>query len=211
MAEQLLWIHHAPIQKKTQEIVGSGTDRSLSEYGLKVARSMAEVLHIMIDSDALSEPDSTILSSPLVRSTQTAEIIAARLGFDIQTDDRLKAQFFGDLEGRTIPELERSKRLKPYLYRYIDPVSRFDSRAAGEGESVSDVWVRAMDIRRESFETAQKGRFIITHGTVLDTIIGSIRALKHWDWDGVNREYPRSVIVDKKIEMDVIPLIKGDD
>jgi broad specificity phosphatase PhoE len=73
-----------------------GSDTSLNERGREQARELAEQLD-SVDS---------IYSSDLARARETAEIVAGRLGLDVQLDPRLRERSFGDWEGLMAEQIE---------------------------------------------------------------------------------------------------------
>jgi len=81
-----------------------------------------------------------IVSSPLVRARQTAEIVAARLEHPapVATDVRLLEMDYGDWEGRTYEDIEVADRTRRRAWE-ADPASL---RCPG-GESGGDVAARA--------------------------------------------------------------------
>ena len=116
MNDKLFVMHHAPIEKRKGEIIGSRTDSDLSEYGLEVAYRQANRVYQLLGSEALEGVGQIILSSPLRRAIQTSEIIAEKCDMDISTDDRLKAQDFGVLDGMTFDEILDDDSLRHNLW-----------------------------------------------------------------------------------------------
>ena len=73
-------------------------DPPLSDLG----RRQAEVA-----ADTIAEQGMTaVWTSPLQRARETADIVAARLGFPVQTDPRLQERDAGEWEGLTRTEIE---------------------------------------------------------------------------------------------------------
>jgi broad specificity phosphatase PhoE len=83
---QLLLIRHAlPLRSEP----GQGSDPDLSEEGIEQAKRLP---------DALARfPITRLVSSPQVRSVQTAQPVADALGLTVETDDRL-AEYDRDME-----------------------------------------------------------------------------------------------------------------
>ncbi len=100
-------------------------DVALSDVGREQARSLAQV----VEAEGLRR----IVASPLIRARETAEIVAAALGLDVDLDDRLKEVDVGDWERRLKDDVERE-----------DPEAWAAFRAAGEdwrfpgGESLQE-------------------------------------------------------------------------
>ncbi len=99
-----------------------------------------------------------IVASPLRRTRQTAEIVAAPLGLPVEFDDDLVELDFGDLEGLTLDEAKAKHPLA---------VRRFGTDvtvAAPGGESVMDVSTRVARARRRLLaEHAGRSVLVVTH------------------------------------------------
>jgi len=72
------------------------SDTQLNDAGREQARGVAAQL----------DGVDVVYSSDLARARETAEIIAAALGRDVRTDERLRERGFGAWEGLTAPEIE---------------------------------------------------------------------------------------------------------
>jgi len=204
MAEHIYWLKHAPIERRALEIIGSGTDRDLGEHGVNHARSLAHSIKFLLETGGIEAPATKLYTSPLKRAVSTAEIIAATCELDIEIMEHLTAQHFGALEGKTVTELERDPTLAQYLYGNIPLDERFSSRAPG-GESQSDVFER-MSAARRMLWLAQENPTVITHGSFLNTVIGSLLRLVPNDWDNQNFNYAGHVIDEQRWDMNTIEL-----
>lgn len=104
-----------------------------------------------------------IISSPIPRAMQTAQIVAHEIGFqvkDVQTDERLKEPSFGDMEGKT----------------YTDFYSLFKSHqeafalGAPHGETGNEVFNRISECLDELASNPNyddKTVLLVTHGFVI--------------------------------------------
>jgi broad specificity phosphatase PhoE len=131
------------------------SDTPLNELGRVQARELAESL------DGID----AVYSSDLARARETAEIVAARLGLEVQADERLRERSFGAWEGLTMEEIERSFEEAHGRWRSgeghgADDAEAFDAFAARVGSFLDDV------LRRHPEETV----LVIGHG-------GSIRVI----------------------------------
>ncbi|HEX6246650.1 MAG TPA: bifunctional RNase H/acid phosphatase [Nocardioidaceae bacterium] len=79
-----------------------GHDPSLNADGLAQVRAVADWLA------PLGEEIDVLLSSPLRRTRETAEIIADRLGHTVQVDEGLAEAAFGTWEGLTFHEVQQA-------------------------------------------------------------------------------------------------------
>lgn len=75
-----------------------GSDTRLNEVGREQAKALAATLDGTVDA---------VYSSDLARARETADILAARLGLEVQVDERLRERSFGAWEGLTSAEIEQ--------------------------------------------------------------------------------------------------------
>ena len=109
-----------------------------------------------------------IVASPLRRTRETAEIIAAALGLSVEFDDDLMELDFGDLEGLSLDEARAKHPLA---------VRRFGSDvtvAAPGGESVMDVSTRVARARRRLLAN-HEGRsvLVVSHVTPIKLLLAA--------------------------------------
>jgi alpha-ribazole phosphatase len=74
------------------------SNTSLNARGRQQAHELA---------DELTEEIDVVYSSDLARARETAEIVAGRLGLEVQVDPRLRERGFGSWEGLTGDEIEQ--------------------------------------------------------------------------------------------------------
>ena len=79
-----------------------GADPALSDAGIEQAAAAAR----LISSTEDLRP-SLVVTSPLTRARQTAEIVAAEVGCDLRMDEGLAECAFGEWEGRTFAEVDQ--------------------------------------------------------------------------------------------------------
>lgn len=86
------FIRHGQTDWNKESRIMGHTDIPLNEVGLKQAHgALQHIAHLEV---------SMIISSPLTRALQTAEIIASALNTPIEVIDELKEAYAGNLEGR---------------------------------------------------------------------------------------------------------------
>jgi 2,3-bisphosphoglycerate-dependent phosphoglycerate mutase len=124
-----------------------------------------------------------VFTSPLSRASETAHIVAERLGLPPPaTHDGLKERNFGLVQGRPKAELAATQ---PNLYREIlrrNPACEFE-----QGESMDDFADRVLDSLRDIARQHPGARgLVITHGWVMDVITRHIGHL------------PRSAVLNMK-------------
>ena len=120
----------------------------LNERGRAQARAAAALVHrVGRDLWGDIEYPSEVLASPMVRTQETAGIIAERLGVPVRTDERVKEAHFGQWQGLTAVQIEERwpGQLEPWH-------TRADLRPPG-GESIVDVGERLRSLYEELLVT----------------------------------------------------------
>jgi ribonuclease H / adenosylcobalamin/alpha-ribazole phosphatase len=109
-----------------------------------------------------------VVASPLRRTRETAEIVAAALGLPVQFDDDLVELDFGDLEGLTFDEAAAKHPLAARRFG-----SDVTVRAPG-GESVADVSARVSRARRRVLsEHAGRTVLVVSHVTPIKLLLAA--------------------------------------
>ncbi len=125
-------LRHGETVWNTEQRLQGHLDSPLTEKGRDQARNNGNRLRLLIRDEKFR-----LISSPLGRCRQTAELIGSELGFDadqIELDDRLKELCYGDWEGKTKREIQ-TKDAVLHQKRITD---RWNVAAPG-GECYSDV------------------------------------------------------------------------
>ncbi|MGY1594211.1 bifunctional RNase H/acid phosphatase [Geodermatophilus sp. SYSU D00708] len=109
-----------------------------------------------------------VVSSPLRRARETAEVVAGVLGLDVQYDDDLVELDFGRLEGLTADEARRAHPLA--TRRFAEDVTV----AAPGGESVADVAQRVGRARARILrEHAGRTVLVVSHVTPIKLMLAA--------------------------------------
>jgi probable phosphoglycerate mutase len=109
-----------------------------------------------------------VLASPLRRTRETAEIVAAALGRPVTFDDDLVELDFGELEGLTFEEARSRHPLA--ARRFLDDVTV----AAPKGESIADVGTRvARSRRRVLAQHAGRTVLVVSHVTPIKLLLAA--------------------------------------
>ena len=211
MTKTLYWTRHAPVFRRHDEIVGSGTDRDLNNEGIEKAHALARGLSHAAIRGTLKDLSGVIVSSSLLRAVSTSEIVANVLGFEVRLEDDLRAQHFGELEGMLKSEVDEEPRLSAHLHKNLLPEDLYSDRTPG-GESIEDVFKRMDKARRRLFIGEEGNPLVITHGSVLNMVIGSVQGLTVPQWTDISTGYKGMVIGDSGdsisgIELPEPPLI----
>ncbi|MDO0927956.1 bifunctional RNase H/acid phosphatase [Streptomyces sp. TG1A-8] len=137
-----------------------GGDPSLSDTGREQARRVAAAL-------ARRGTVQAIVASPLARTRETAGIVAARLGLDVEVEEGLRETDFGAWEGLTFGEA-RERHPDDLDAWLADP----EARPTGGGESFAQTAVR-IEATRRKLVAAHAGRtvLLVTHVTPIKTFV----------------------------------------
>ncbi|MGY1804906.1 bifunctional RNase H/acid phosphatase [Blastococcus sp. SYSU D00922] len=109
-----------------------------------------------------------VVASPLRRTRETAEIVAAALGLPVALDDDLAELDFGELEGLTFDEARARHPLA--ARRFLEDVTV----AAPKGESVADVSARVARARRRILaEHAGRTVLVVSHVTPIKLLLAA--------------------------------------
>ncbi|WP_037630655.1 MULTISPECIES: bifunctional RNase H/acid phosphatase [Streptomyces] len=137
-----------------------GTDPSLSAAGREQAHRVAEAL-------ARRGTIQAVVASPLARTRETAEIVAARLNLGVTLEDGLRETDFGAWEGLTFGEVRE---------RYPDDLDAWladpEAHPTGGGESFTETATR-IAATRDKLTAAYAGRtvLLVTHVTPIKTFV----------------------------------------
>lgn len=180
--KQYLCFRHGSVERRASDlIIGAGTDTELSADGIQQAHQLAEMI-----SETMGRPE-IIISSPLKRATQTAEIVAGKWNNPIPVwlDRRLQAQHFGALEGKTVTELAEDPELKKFLYKNV-PVDEHSIIKPPGGESLIEVQNRVHGFLAWLKRTVDTPKvLIVTHGSVLRTMRGVVEDIEPAQWENI--------------------------
>ena len=112
-----------------------------------------------------------IYSSDNRRAVQTAEVIAEKLDFDIQYDQRLRERHIGHWQGLVLPEIREW-----YADEYAEMLKDISGYKISGGESLNDVTQRAEKaladiIKKANADDSDHTVGIVTHTTTIRVIL----------------------------------------
>lgn len=139
-----------------------GSDPALNSEGAHQARRAAEAI-----ANAVGGGEATVVTSSLTRATQTAAVIASRLGVEPVVDPDWDEQGLGDWDGLTWAEIAASDAGAPARAR-----SDEDFAAPG-GESFAQLRIRV----RRAWESAARGDravVVVTHRGPVDAVLSEL-------------------------------------
>lgn len=132
-------------------------DTPLNETGRRQAGELAE----RVDGEGIA----SLWSSDLVRASETAEIVGARLGLEVRLDPRLREANRGRWEGRPFDDVAREE---PALFAAW--MRAGDDWRFPDGESLAEQQQRVRACVEEIRATAELPALAVCHG-------GSIRVM----------------------------------
>jgi ribonuclease H / adenosylcobalamin/alpha-ribazole phosphatase len=157
--------HGETAHTREKRFSGSGgDDPPLSVDGQAQARASAERLGVVLGTG----PDAVVavVSSPLQRARQTAEVVAGLLGVPMEVDDDLAECNFGAWEGKTFAEVEEQwpAELTAWLASTAVPPPR--------GESFDQVLQRVRAARERLLTRAHaRTVVVVSHVTPIKTLV----------------------------------------
>jgi len=165
MPRPLLILRHGRSVANEQGRIASALANAEHDFGL-TEEGRSQVLASLTEAPPTIR-SAVVVSSPLLRARETAEIAADLLGASVRVDHRLVERGFGELE------LASDER-----YESVWELDRRDPTHRTWGvESVVDVWARLQrllgDLRHDPDIAAVDGASIllVTHGDVASTLI----------------------------------------
>ncbi len=189
----LFVVHHSPIDKRKHEIIGSReeSNHDLSSYGEKEAVIRAEEFQKILGKTAIE----SIITSNLNRSIDSAYQIYDKLEDQIPTviiDPDSTAQNFGEMEGKTMEELELDPKLKNCLWHNINPEKLNDDKTHG-GESITE-FTNRINQTFDQYLEENKNSLVVTHGSVIDVLIAKRLNMNRAEVAGWNRAFEGRII-----------------
>ena len=118
-----------------------------------------------------------IITSPLVRAKETAEIIASALNANVELEPILMERHIGEMEGLTAEEVR--KKPQPSFVTPYDAIG-------GEGEGDWALFLRAGQALHSLLRRAPGSYLIVSHGGLLNQLMNAVIGIApHVDPSGV--------------------------
>ncbi|MBN2579065.1 MAG: histidine phosphatase family protein [Pirellulales bacterium] len=160
----LYLIRHGESVYNAEGRIQGHSDVPLSELGRRQGRAVAEAL--------AAQPVEALHASPLRRAYQMAEILAARLGLPIRTDDRLKEINVGIFQGQLRRELDQT-----YPVELAHWTSEDLDYALPGGETRRQLIVRGRAAIEEIVGEKFQHVAVVSHGRLLMMTLKSLLAM----------------------------------
>ncbi len=104
------FIRHGEAENNVAKVVNDDISGSnLTEKGRKQVNDLAK--------EVKNEGFELIVSSPVLRTRQTAEILAEKLGLPVEFDERIREVGFGKLDHHTEAEIEKEREIKGWMVK----------------------------------------------------------------------------------------------
>ncbi|MEP0940722.1 MAG: histidine phosphatase family protein [Rhizobiaceae bacterium] len=163
IAEPLFFIRHGQTDWNAETRYQGITDTTLSELGIRQARENAELLQDILYQQNIDQSNVTLMSSPLLRAKQTAEIIGQSFSPQISPAENrpFRELSMGRWEGLTSHEVKE----RHYEERKSRKLDRWSFKPMG-GESMAE---RSSTIENALNELTPN-TVLVTHCVVLRVI-----------------------------------------
>jgi isoleucyl-tRNA synthetase len=161
-----IFIRHGEGEHNLKNICSGGIEDAyrLTEKGIAQAEESGEELQ--------SKGITKIIASPFVRTKETAQIVAGKIGFDagaIETDIRLRELGWGDFNGKQYPE----------FFAYRDAHMKLFDDKIPNGESYQDVKTRMGEFLYEMESKYQNEVIlVVTHGVAFEVVPSIITGVR---------------------------------
>ena len=156
-------VRHAPHGRVSTHLCGRMPGVSLDEAGRQAATALAERL--------AEGPVGAVLSSPVERARETAEIIARRLGQEVRIEPELVEIDFGAWTGRSFAELNDDPDWQAWN-------ARRGSARPPSGESMAEAQVRIAGLLNRLGEGREGDHLVlVSHGDVIRAGLAAVLGL----------------------------------
>ena len=156
----LAFVRHGQTDANRDGVLLGRLDPELNDTGRAQAAAVAERL--------VESAPTRVVSSPLARARETAEIVAQRCGLEAVVDERLIEVDYGEYDGMALGALPRD----------LTHLWRTDAKFAPPGgESLASVGVRMAEFTAEMLEVVHEGSIVaVSH-------VSPIKAAVLWALD----------------------------
>lgn len=164
---RLYIIRHGETPWNTQLRLQGQTDIELNEKGRALAEVTARAMRGI--------PFDMVITSPLVRARETADIVLEHRNIPVITEERIREIGFGEMEGRQISEEEKHDPNSEFYCFFHDPEHYVPARG---GETIISLLERTADFLNElkqKQEWYEKTILISTHGAASRALLAAIK------------------------------------
>jgi valyl-tRNA synthetase len=164
--QKLTFARHGEAEGNARGIMQGSTDTELTAKGREQAKELAEKLilnyEFKITNFDQDQRPTKIICSKMKRAQETAEIVAEKLGLEVEVWDNLEEVDAGSLEGVSFKDFTTDTS----YYNLAQKI--FDSK--NKGESFQDFSSRAREALKKLQNQSEENLLIISHGMFLAAI-----------------------------------------
>lgn len=157
-------VTHPEATHHVDDLVGGQYDSDLTGRGLAAAGQVADEIAVRVAGGGPVE----VLSSDLLRTRRTAELIAARLSTQVRLDPRLREKSYGEAGGRPQAWLDE---------RFVPPPRTGERMRHDEGipgaETKWDLAVRAYAAMADIVSSPVTRQVVVTHGMAATFLVAA--------------------------------------
>ncbi len=165
MPTTIVLVRHGETDWNRERRFQGHADMPLNEVGRSQASELAERL--------LGEPVTAIYTSPLRRASETAKILADKLGVEARTHEALREIDVGTWEGLTIVEVKR---------RFPERADQSWRAGWEDGETYEDLASRVVPALLELGSKHEDGHvLVVTHAGPIRAALAASMGLSHDD------------------------------
>lgn len=147
-------LRHGESEGNLSGVLQGQSDYSLTPAGVEQAQRLASFWK---SEDMKFD---LIVSSPLLRASQTAKIIAESLKVPVEYDPDWKERNFGCLQGAALHEIDQQVPPVDFFHPY-EPIG-------GNGESQMDLYARASQALQKIIRQPSGSYLVVSHGGILN-------------------------------------------
>lgn len=167
----LILVRHGLLASQHRHRFIGSTDLPLAREGGQQAEALAEVLAGLHAIHPSGVPETgaqplRVLCSPLRRARETAEVVARRLGLEIEIDPDLREIDFGQWEGLTFEEILALDPHRVNQWAEYNPAFSFPG-----GEALGDFQARVRRAADRMASEPSETLLAFTHGGVIRAMI----------------------------------------
>lgn len=164
------FIRHGQTDWNRERRLQGRSNTTLNLTGRNQAKELG--FWLMSQTDLFNHSSTIIVTSPLKRAYETAEVLGDVLRLKIQPVDGLQEIFFGEVEGKTYAEAEELLGLE-HWQKWNSQKLLYPEHCHPGGESAGAAIARFETTLKELLELEEYTNIlVITHGSIMNKFIG---------------------------------------
>ena len=165
--KEFIIVQHCQSEQHVNGMVGSWTDWPLTELGKRQANEIG----VWLAERLPQEEPMDFVSSDLMRTAQTAQIVAGHMKLPVRYDKQLRELHYGDALGKS---LQWYMEHKAPAESAASPV---DYKPFPNAESQREIYARAEAFWASYLPTAGRWNIISSHGAMVEALVFSFLRL----------------------------------